>query len=69
MFELFELEDECNKNGGICYFAIIDTNNRFDEVARFAPGLEAEALTCSRSLGKNYKLGAQCKNNKFLFYK
>lgn len=71
--KFMEFEDECNLNSGIDHLAIIDTDNYFDEVASFAPGLDIEALKCFKSLqakkgGKAYKLGAQCKNNNFIYY-
>ena len=65
-----KFNDEALKNGGVDYFAIVDTENYFDEVAGFAPGLDIEALKCYQSLDKEkgYRLGAQCKNKNFIYY-
>lgn len=58
----------CSENGSVNFWFIVDTNNYFDEVARFAPGLDGEALECYKSLGKGYRLGAQCGNGKIIYY-
>lgn len=70
MLNLLKFEDFCLKNGGVAYFAIVNINRYFDEVARFVPGLDVEALKCYQSLDKEkgYRLGAQCKNENFIYY-